>query len=87
MQMTVESMADIEAEIRARAKAWNEPTLAQYDERLADRIHAAHERVRHALRSVLAVAAEMREDYEVADRILKDGWAAQLESIAETALR
>ena len=47
MQMTVESMADIEAEIRARAKAWNEPTLAQYDERLADRIHAAHEREKY----------------------------------------
>ena len=48
MQMTVESMADIEAEIRARAKAWNEPTLAQYDERLADRIKAAAKREREA---------------------------------------
>jgi len=47
--LPLESLDNIEAEIRARAKAWNEPTLAQYDERLADRIHAAHERIRHAL--------------------------------------
>ena len=39
-----ETLDDIEAEIRARAKAWPEPSLAKYDEQLADRIHAARER-------------------------------------------
>ena len=43
-----ETIADIVAEVRARAKAWPDPSLVQYDERLADRIDAAHKREREA---------------------------------------
>ena len=37
-----ESHAGITAEIRARAKAWMSSSIKQYDERLADRLDAAH---------------------------------------------
>lgn len=39
-----ESHAGITAEIRARAGAWMDDKLKQYDERLADRLDAAHKR-------------------------------------------
>lgn len=42
--------------------------------------------MREALATVIKIAAEMRGEYEIADSILKDGWATQLESIAKAAL-
>ena len=44
MEEKQETSANIVAEIRARAKAWPEPSLVQYDERLADRLEAALKR-------------------------------------------
>ena len=42
--------------------------------------------MREALATVIKIAAEMRGEYEIADSILKDGWATQVESIAKAAL-
>lgn len=42
--------------------------------------------MREALATVIKIAAEIRGEYEIADSILKDGWATQLESIAKAAL-
>ena len=39
-----ETLDAIAAEVRARAKAWPDPSLVQYDERLADRITDAARR-------------------------------------------
>lgn len=39
-----ETLDAIAAEVRARAKAWPDPSLVQYDERLADRIADAARR-------------------------------------------
>ncbi len=41
-----ETLDAIAAEVRARAKAWPDPSLVQYDERLADRITDAARRGR-----------------------------------------
>lgn len=46
-----ETLADIVAEIRARAGVWIAKELKQYDLRLADRIDAAWKRERNALMS------------------------------------
>lgn len=55
-------------------------------------LHGRYPKVQHiggmieAFKSVLKVAEEMRGTYNIADSILKDGWATQLEAIANRAL-
>lgn len=61
-----ESHAGITAEIRARAGAWMDDKLKQYDERLADRLEAAHKREVATTKESLAVGnsgdcAKLRE--------------------------
>ena len=56
-----ETIADIVAEVRARANAWPDPSLVQYDERLADRIEAAAKREREAGAEAAQVCGEIGE--------------------------
>ena len=91
-----ESHAGITAEIRARAGAWMDDKMKQNDERLADRLDAAHRRergdcakLREALEMVRdahytkEVGGELYEGFEVeAD----DGTGRPLICIVENAL-
>ena len=56
-----ETVADIVAEVRARAKAWPDPSLVQYDERLADRIEAAAKREREDGAEAAQICGEIGE--------------------------
>ena len=56
-----ETIADIVAEVRARAKAWPDPSLVQYDERLADRIEAAAKREREDGAEAAQICGEIGE--------------------------
>lgn len=70
-----ESHAGITAEIRARAGAWMDDMLKQYDERLADRLDAAHKRE-------VDMLAKLIEDL----RSQRDMWYDKVEEL-RTALQ
>ena len=65
-----ESHAGITAEIRARAGAWMDDKLKQYDERLADRLDAAHKRE-------VDMLAKLIEDL----RSQRDMWFEELQTV------
>ena len=67
-----ESHAGITAEIRARAGAWMDDKLKQYDERLADRLDAAHKRE-------VDMLAQLVEDL----RSQRDMWFEELQTVLE----
>lgn len=56
-----ETLDAIAAEVRARAKAWPDPSLVQYDERLADRITDATRRERERIGNSAVLYKALRE--------------------------
>lgn len=70
-----ESHAGITAEIRARAGAWMDDKMKQNDERLADRLDAAHKRER-------GNSAALREAVEKVIEIANKEWDASRETSA-----
>lgn len=64
-----ETLDALVAEVRARAKAWPDPSLVQYDERLAERITDAARRGHHNL-DALERACEEVLDAETLKKVI-----------------